>query len=111
MSFLILVGKENIKIGELERKILEFLVKKEDTSVINLYSLLCFHELHKKEDRDLYNSVCRAVRSLENKGLVSTRKVPYNDLDPEYYRFNLLGAEPTYVKIVFLNYEMASNYI
>lgn len=110
MSFLILVGKENIKIGELERRILEILFEKGSKPVADLYFFICY-ERHKKKDDNLYNSVCRAVRNLKKKGLVETYKIPAKDFYLEKFRFGRYGRKPTYVKMVELNQDKAVNFI
>ena len=56
------------------------------------------------KNNNLYTSVCRTVRRLEDEGILKSENVSYEDLDEEFkYRFTKFENYPTYVKLIWLD--------
>ena len=92
-------------LGKVERFILETLYEEEPYPVALLsdkYCRSCGVRCDKPSGEMLYHSVARAVRSLERKGYVQTKKIALKKLNPSIkgrHTFNNF-INPTYIKLV-----------
>ena len=93
-------------LGKVELFILKTLGEKESYPVTLLsdkYCRFCDVRFDKPRREMLYHSVARAVRSLERKGYVQTKKMAFEEFNPRLKRRHMRNNTffPVYVKLVW----------